>query len=130
LMQQPLALGYYVSTAPVGPLPTWFWAACQQTRRNNPVCLKSSLHLHCTLVGIDDDAAANGGQQCPSSNSATAGGHLLDSSVTCDVLRFVLECYNALSWLSYDPCVNDRRSCLPVHMLTLAQLYQAAKAFV
>ncbi|VDD77885.1 unnamed protein product [Mesocestoides corti] len=128
LMQQPLALGYHVSTAPAGPLPSWFWAACQQTRRNSPVCLKSSLHLHCTLVGVDDDAAAHGGQQC-SSNSANAGSHLLDSNVTCDVLRFVLECYNALSWLSYDPCINDRRSCLPVHMLSLAQLYQAAKAF-
>ncbi|VUZ39617.1 unnamed protein product, partial [Hymenolepis diminuta] len=125
LMQQPLALGYHISTAPVGPLPDWFWAACQQTRRNNPVCLKSALHLHCTLVRVEDDAAANGGQ-----GTASGSGHLLDSSVTCDVLRFVLESYNALSWLSYDPCVNDRRSCLPVHILSLAQLYQAAKAFV
>lgn len=133
LMQQPLALGYYISTAPVGPLPDWFWAACQQTRLNNPVCLKSSLHLHCTLVRVEDDAAANGGQQGPPTGGAAgfaAAGHLLDSSVTCDVLRFVLESYNALSWLSYDPCINDRRSCLPVHMLSLVQLYQAAKAFV
>nr|CDS30213.1 Mediator of RNA polymerase II transcription [Hymenolepis microstoma] len=125
LMQQPLALGYHISTAPVGPLPEWFWAACQQTRRNNPVCLKSALHLYCTLVRVEDDAAANGGQ-----GTASGSGHLLDSGVTCDVLRFVLESYNALSWLSYDPCINDRRSCLPVHILSLAQLYQAAKAFV
>ncbi|VDO07988.1 unnamed protein product [Rodentolepis nana] len=125
LMQQPLALGYHISTAPVGPLPEWFWAACQQARRNNPVCLKSALHLYCTLVRVEDDAAANGGQ-----GTASGSGHLLDSGVTCDVLRFVLESYNALSWLSYDPCINDRRSCLPVHILSLAQLYQAAKAFV
>lgn len=154
-MQQPEALGYYVSTAPAGPLPAWFWAACQPTRDQLPTCLKSALHLHCSLVGTYDDASGttNSAPVLPdsstSSNSAalantTTGtsrstspsgegggyaGHLLDSNVTCDVLRFVLESYNSLSWLTYDPVLNDRRSCLPVHILTLAQLYQAAKTF-
>jgi mediator of RNA polymerase II transcription subunit 13 len=30
VLQQPLALGYLVSTAPAGQLPSWFWASCPQ----------------------------------------------------------------------------------------------------
>lgn len=37
--------------------------------------------------------------------------------------RFVLEQYNALSWLTCDPATQDRRSCLPVHFVVLNQLY-------
>ena len=28
VLQQPLALGYLVSTAPTGPMPRWFWSSC------------------------------------------------------------------------------------------------------
>ena len=44
--------------------------------------------------------------------------------------RYVLENYNALSWLTFDPVLNDRRSCLPVHFVVLMQLYHALHAFV
>ena len=37
--------------------------------------------------------------------------------------RYVLEIYNSLSWLTVDPASGDRRSCLPVHMVVLVQLY-------
>ncbi|CAH8516803.1 unnamed protein product [Heterobilharzia americana] len=136
LMQQPLAMGYYISTAPAGPLPTWFWIACPHSKFQYPVCLKSALHLQTTLVGVDDAAAAAAAPP-PSASSAGPGvgpssnrpGHLLDSNSTCDVLRYVLETYNALSWLTIDPTTNDRRTCLPIHILSLSQIYQAFEAF-
>lgn len=37
--------------------------------------------------------------------------------------RYVLEQYNALSWLTCDPATQDRRSCLPIHFVVLNQLY-------
>jgi hypothetical protein len=40
LLQQPLAVGFYVSTAPTGPLPDWFWSACPQRENLCPVCLR------------------------------------------------------------------------------------------
>ena len=40
LLQQPLALGYYVSTAPTGPLPRWFWSSCPHLHDVTPVFLK------------------------------------------------------------------------------------------
>lgn len=39
--------------------------------------------------------------------------------------RFVLEQYNALSWLTCNPATQDRSSCLPVHFVVLTQLYNA-----
>jgi len=44
--------------------------------------------------------------------------------------RFVLEKYNALSWLTFDPALNDRQSCLPINMVVLMQLYHAMNAFI
>ena len=44
--------------------------------------------------------------------------------------RYVLESYNALSWLTMDPISNDRRSCLPAHFVVLMQLYQAMDKLV
>lgn len=41
----------------------------------------------------------------------------------CLWCRFVLEQYNALSWLTCDPATQDRRSCLPVHFVVLNQMY-------
>jgi len=40
LLQQPLALGYFVSTAKAGPLPDWFWSACPQAQNQCPLFLK------------------------------------------------------------------------------------------
>lgn len=40
LLQQPLALGYLVSTVKAGPLPDWFWSACPQAQNQCPLFLK------------------------------------------------------------------------------------------
>ncbi|XP_035704664.1 mediator of RNA polymerase II transcription subunit 13-like isoform X3 [Folsomia candida] len=124
LLQQPLALGYMVSTAPSGPLPSWFWASCPQ-RANEKGCgifLKSALHLHSHSVfhNVDD----------PLQQQSNAKQHPLDSQYTTDVLRFVLEGYNALSWLALDTRTHDRRSCLPVHIQQLLQLYYTMASLV
>ncbi|XP_067261608.1 mediator of RNA polymerase II transcription subunit 13-like isoform X1 [Chanodichthys erythropterus] len=109
LKQQPLALGYYVSTAPADGLPNWFWASCPQAQHQCPLFLKASLHHHISIAQTDDLVSLR--------------IHPLDSKTTSDVLRFVLEQYNALSWLTCDPTAQDRRSCLPVHFTVLTQMY-------
>ena len=42
----------------------------------------------------------------------------------------MLENYNRLSWLALDPASQDRRSCLPIHMQLLVQLYAAMAAML
>lgn len=120
LLQQPLAMGYYISTAPPGPLPKWFWSACPENEFTSPHVFKSALHIH-ESSRHDDLLHKSDNKSKP---------HALDSHMTCDVLRYVLENYNSLSWLTFDPVLNDRRSCLPVHLVVLMQLYHALNAFV
>ncbi|XP_066596176.1 mediator of RNA polymerase II transcription subunit 13 isoform X2 [Prorops nasuta] len=122
LLQQPLALGYLVSTAPTGRMPPWFWAACPHLEDVCPVFLKNALHLHSPAIQQNSDDLLQ--QQ----SALTA--HPLDSQYTTDVLRYVLEGYNALSWLAVDTNTKDRLSCLPVHVQALMQLYHAAAALV
>ncbi|XP_077995263.1 mediator of RNA polymerase II transcription subunit 13-like isoform X2 [Glandiceps talaboti] len=119
VLQQPLALGYYVSTAPTGPLPSWFWTSSPQAEGSCPVFLKSALHVHTSSIHQSDEFMH--------SNQHT---HPLDSNLTKDVLRYVLENYNALSWLTADPSTNDRRSCLPIHLVTLMHLYNIIAALL
>uniref|UniRef100_A0A8C4WU81 Mediator of RNA polymerase II transcription subunit 13 n=1 Tax=Eptatretus burgeri TaxID=7764 RepID=A0A8C4WU81_EPTBU len=114
IQQQPLALGYFVSTAPAGPLPSWFWAPRPQAQSQCPLFLKASLHLHVPSAQLDELLH-------------TKHSHPLDSNRTSEVLRFVLEQYNALSWLTCDPATQDRCSCLPLHMVVLTQLYNAIR---
>ncbi|KAK2111331.1 mediator complex subunit Srb9 [Saguinus oedipus] len=71
---------------------------------------QASLHLHVPSVQSDELLHSK-------------HSHPLDSNQTSDVLRFVLEQYNALSWLTCDPAIQDRRSCLPIHFVVLNQLY-------
>ncbi|XP_041456106.1 mediator of RNA polymerase II transcription subunit 13-like isoform X2 [Lytechinus variegatus] len=111
ILQQPLALGYFVSTAKTGPLPKWFWSACPEAENSCPVFLKAALHVHNPSEQPTDDILQ------------TKHSHPLDSDKTPEVLRYVLETYNSLSWLTVDPASGDRRSCLPVHMVVLVQLY-------
>ncbi|KAK2911437.1 hypothetical protein Q8A67_003570 [Cirrhinus molitorella] len=113
LKQQPLALGYYVSTAPADGLPHWFWASYPQAQHQCPLFLKASLHHHISIAQTDDLV----------SGKTSSRIHPLDSKTTSDVLRFVLEQYNALSWLTCSPAAQDRRSCLPVHFTVLTQMY-------
>ncbi|XP_063984090.1 mediator of RNA polymerase II transcription subunit 13 isoform X2 [Diachasmimorpha longicaudata] len=122
LLQQPLALGYLVSTAPTGRMPPWFWAACPHLEGVCPAFLKNALHLHSPAIQQNSDDLLQ--QQ----SALTA--HPLDSQYTTDVLRYVLEGYNALSWLAVDSNTKDRLSCLPVHVQALMQLYHASAALV
>ncbi|CAB3370318.1 Hypothetical predicted protein [Cloeon dipterum] len=121
VLQQPLALGYYVSTAKTGKMPHWFWASCPHLEDMNPTFLKNALHLHSHSIQNSDDLLQ---QQNPASE------HPLDSSYTTDVLRYVMEGYNALSWLALDHNSKDRLSCLPVHVQVLMQMYHMFSALV
>jgi len=40
LLQQPLAMAYYLSTAKTGPLPKWFWSAAPENECRSPNCFK------------------------------------------------------------------------------------------
>lgn len=42
LSQQPLAVGYYVSTAKTGVLPQWFWSSCPHKETSCPTCFRVS----------------------------------------------------------------------------------------
>uniref|UniRef100_A0A673X989 Mediator of RNA polymerase II transcription subunit 13 n=1 Tax=Salmo trutta TaxID=8032 RepID=A0A673X989_SALTR len=121
LKQQPLALGYYVSTAQADSLPHWFWASCPQAQNQCPLFLKASLHHHIAIATAQSDDP----NQTSSDKTTKRIPHPLDSKTTSDVLRFVLEQYNALSWLTCNPATQDRRSCLPVHLAVLTQMYNA-----
>uniref|UniRef100_A0AAZ3Q057 Mediator of RNA polymerase II transcription subunit 13 n=1 Tax=Oncorhynchus tshawytscha TaxID=74940 RepID=A0AAZ3Q057_ONCTS len=121
LKQQPLALGYYVSTAQADSLPHWFWASCPQAQNQCPLFLKASLHHHIAIATAQSDEP----NQTSSDKTTKRIPHPLDSKTTSDVLRFVLEQYNALSWLTCNPATQDRRSCLPVHLAVLTQMYNA-----
>jgi len=119
LDQQPLAVGYYISTARCGPLPRWLRGDTSATA--NFHSFKATLHIHNRYALENDELAMQ---------MKTEYSHKLDSSVTYEVLRYVLERYNALSWLNIDPLTQDRRSCLPIHHTTLLQLYYAFKNFI
>jgi len=119
LLQQPLALGYYMSTAKIGQMPNWFWSTSPHLRNSCPVFLKSALHIHMPCVQLSDDLLHSGMRK----------SHQLDSNLTTDVLRYVLEGYNSLSWLSLNPKTFDRQSCLPIHMQYLLQLYHLIESF-
>ncbi|KAI8434636.1 hypothetical protein MSG28_003169 [Choristoneura fumiferana] len=120
VLQQPLALGYLVSTAPLGAMPAWWWAGCAHLRDACPAFLKTALLLHAGHVQAADDYT--------SLTQRHHHTHPLDSTTTTDVLRYVLEGYNALSWLALDGETHDRRSCLPLHVQVLMQLYHTAAA--
>ena len=76
ILQQPLALGYLVSTAPTGPMPRWFWSSCPHLEHVSPVFLKAALHIK---VASGEDGFTH--------QSASGKQHSLDSNYTSDVLR-------------------------------------------
>jgi mediator of RNA polymerase II transcription subunit 13 len=79
LLQQPLALGYFVSTAATGRMPHWFWASCPHLEDVCPAFLKNALHLHSpSILQSSDDLL----QQ-----QSAVSVHPLDSQYTTDVLR-------------------------------------------
>lgn len=79
LLQQPLALGYLVSTAPTGRMPRWFWTACPHLEGACPAFLKNALHLHSTAIQQNSEELLQ--------QQSSVAGHPLDSQYTTDVLR-------------------------------------------
>ncbi|XP_055620502.1 mediator of RNA polymerase II transcription subunit 13 isoform X2 [Toxorhynchites rutilus septentrionalis] len=120
LAQQPMAIGYLVSTAPTGRMPAWFWSSCPHLENVCPVFLRIALHLNSFQILQNNDD--------PMTQSQSTTEHPLDSNMTADVLRFVLEGYNVLSWLAMDSNTHDRLSCLPIHVQVLMQLYHMTAA--
>lgn len=88
MQNQPLATGFYVSTAPPGDLPEWFWASCPSAKRRAPVHLKSSLHINVQCAGGDQD---QGDEFIPQSKASSTerleAVHPLDSQKTDEVLK-------------------------------------------
>lgn len=82
---QPMATGYYISTAPALDLPDWFWSACPSARRRTPVHLKNSLHIHTGNIQQNDEIAIT--NKSGGGASAAAHHHPLDSTATDEVLR-------------------------------------------
>lgn len=66
-----------------------------------PQVIKSELHVHVT-----------------SNQQSMKNGHPLDSKNYLEVMKFILERFDMLSWLNVDPATGSRRSCLPVHART------------
>ncbi|VDL81075.1 unnamed protein product [Nippostrongylus brasiliensis] len=125
---QPLATGFYVSTAPAADVPDWFWASCPGAKNRTPVHLKSSLHINVPLVHQGDEFLQ--GKAATGDKQEKESAHPLDSTRTDEVLRHVLETYNALSWLNIDVVSGERRSCLPVHMQALTRLYHSVAKLI
>jgi len=119
LDQQPLAVGYYISTAKCGPLPNWLRG--DVSLDTNFHSFKATLHIH-NRNSLENDEFIM--------QMKTEYSHKLDSSITYEVLRYVLERYNALSWLNIDPLSQDRKSCLPLHHNVLLQMYYAFKNYI
>lgn len=74
LDQQPLAVGYYVSTAKCGPLPKWLRG--DVSLDTNYHTFKATLHIHNRYALENDELIMK-----------TENSHKLDSSVTYEVLR-------------------------------------------
>jgi mediator of RNA polymerase II transcription subunit 13 len=79
LHQQPLALGYFVSTASTGRMPPWFWASCPHLEGVCPAFLKHALHLHSNSIQQSSDDLLQ--------QQSAVTVHPLDSNFTTDVLR-------------------------------------------
>ncbi len=76
LDQQPLAIGYYVSTAKCGPLPKWLRG--DVSLDTNYHTFKATLHIHNRYALENDELIMK-----------TENSHKLDSSVTYEVLRYL-----------------------------------------
>ncbi|KAE9552127.1 hypothetical protein FO519_004663 [Halicephalobus sp. NKZ332] len=112
IANQPVAVGYTISTAPAPHVPGWFWATCPPAKSQTPVHLKSALHISVAHIQQSDDFI-----------SGSVDTHALDSVASDVVLKFILQTYNELSWLNIDMITGQRRSCLPIHIQNLLQLY-------
>lgn len=141
-------------------MPPWFWAACPHLENVCPVFLKNALHLHSPAIQQNSDdllQQQNAPTAHPLDSQYTTDVLRLVFARIFVVIftfqtfvaefvaefvdeicyraiyvidRYVLEGYNALSWLALDANTKDRLSCLPVHVQALMHLYHATAALV
>lgn len=97
-----LSVGYILSGSPL-----------DDKTDSEPKVLKCDLHQHVTS----------------SSCGPTTDSHPLDSKNYVQVLKYILECFDMLSWLTVDPSTGIRHSCLPIHLRTLSTMQQLLKEF-
>ncbi|KAI3383257.1 hypothetical protein SNEBB_003817 [Seison nebaliae] len=115
ISNQPLAVGYYISSAKTGLLPQWL---SQPNGNTFSSSFKASLLI------------SNNYEELYQAEGKTKSNlHPLESNQTQDVLKYILKIYNALSWLIMDLDTHDRRSCLPIHVTSMLQIYFALKKF-
>ncbi|KAL7677257.1 hypothetical protein ACOME3_003494 [Neoechinorhynchus agilis] len=60
-----------------------------------------------------------------SSSETQPPPHPLDSTTTHASLKFILECFHRLSWLTLNETLSDRKSCLPLPIDVLFKIYHA-----
>ncbi len=81
---QPLAVGYFISTASAAGLPGTFWSQCESSRRTCPTHLRAALHLRVNSSDMNDD-------QLAATLLHKSSQHSLESTHTAEVLRYVIK---------------------------------------
>ena len=76
IANQPVAVGYMISTAPAPNVPEWFWTTCPPAKSQTPVHLKSALHISVAHIQQNDDFM-----------SGSVDTHSLDSVASDVVLK-------------------------------------------
>ena len=136
VQHQPLSTGLLISSAPVtmpgSVIPNWLWSpeAGQGFRSTQSLENKNNTNRPCTLrcaihyqvININEQSADQKNKTKSSLDNIT---HPINSNNSINCLRYILERYNSLSWLTADQSSNGaRRSCLPVHMCSLLRAYR------
>ena len=76
IANQPIAMGFMVSTAPALDVPEWFFSQCPNAKNQTPVHLRSALHICVAHVQQSDDVML----------AASTENHPLESTKTDEVL--------------------------------------------
>ena len=100
-----LSVGYILSGSPL-----------DEDANTEPKIVKCDLHQHVSSFAATSTATA-------------VPNHPLDSRNYTDVLKYVLECFDTLSWLTVDPATGSRHSCLPVHTRMISTIQKIISNF-
>ncbi|OAF70718.1 hypothetical protein A3Q56_01524 [Intoshia linei] len=121
LLEQPMAVGYYVSTVIERNIHSWFNLSNTQYSNNffnsSPINFKALLHINISRVSFTGEINENRNEKSAQS--------ILDARQPPSVLRFVLKMFNDLSWMTIDMENGKRKSALPIHILMLLELHQS-----
>lgn len=93
-------------------------------KNKKPVCIRMALHYH--QINISDSTQNDRYTKNKAKSSFDKISHPLNNADSTNSLRYILERYNSLSWLTADPTSKGtRRSCLPVHVCSLLKMYRS-----